>query len=268
MQSLALKIKQSFLSPRSIQRLDLVQTLVRRELSVKYRGSTLGYLWSMVNPLLFMLVISKVFSYIVKDVPHYHLFVLSGILFWNLTSNSILGGTAAIVNGSSLMRKVKMPVWIFPVVPVLTFSTNFLLALIPYAIIYYFSGPDHVPAYWQLPFLVILYLGFLSGVTLTLSSLNVFFRDIGHVLEPLMVMVMYATPVIYDRNRPGFSEKVREYLEWNPLTHFVEAGRSCLFWVEPIQAQQWLELIGMTCVSLIIGVVVYRCTRNKFIFSL
>lgn len=262
------RFKAKLLPPGTRQRLDLVLTLVRRELSVKYRGSTLGYLWSMANPLLFMLVISKVFSYIVKDVPHYHLFVLSGILFWNFTANSILGGTAAIVNGSQLMRKVKMPVWIFPVVPVLTFSSNFLLALIPYALIYAFSGPDHTPAYWQLPLLILLFLGFLCGVTLTLSALNVFFRDVGHVLEPLMVMVMYATPVIYDRHRPGFSEKVRDYLEWNPLTHFVEAGRSCLFWAEPMTPHQWLQLTGMTFVSLAIGVSVYRYTRDKFIFAI
>ena len=256
------------LGPERQQHLDLVVRLVRRELAVKYRGSVLGYFWSMANPLLFMAVISVVFSFIVRDIPYYHLFVLSGILFWNLTSNAILGGTNAIVSGASLLRKVKMPIWIFPVVPLFTFAINFLLALIPYTIVFAFTGPPIIPHFWQLPFVLVLYVLFLSGLSLVLASLNVFFRDVGHVIEPLLVMAMYATPVVYDRHRLGFSKKVSDILGLNPITHFVEAGRSCLFLPDAMSTVQWLRLVGLACVSATIGIVVYRQVKDKFIFNL
>jgi ABC-2 type transport system permease protein len=256
------------IGPERQRQLDLISRLVRRELAVKYRGSVLGYLWSMVNPLLFMAIISVVFSFVVKDIPYYHLYVLSGILFWNLTSNSVLGGTSAIVNGASLLRKVRMPIWIFPIVPLLTFSINFVLALIPYALVYAFSGPAVTPNFWQLPLVLGIYILFLSGVSLALASANVFFRDVGHVIEPLLVMAMYGTPVIYDRHRAGFPEKVSNLLGYNPITHFVEAGRSCLFTPEALTPKEWIVLLGLAFGSAILGLAIYRQSKNKFIFNL
>ncbi|MCX6123400.1 MAG: ABC transporter permease [Proteobacteria bacterium] len=256
------------LTHEHLRQCDLVQTLVRRELSVKYRGSALGYLWSMVNPLLFMMVISFVFSHLVQGIPHYHLFILSGILFWNLTANSLLGGTLAIVNGGALLRKVKMHAWIFPLVPVLTFSINFALALIPYALIFVLTGPKTIPVLWQLPFVVALFLMFLYGVSLTLSSMNVFFRDVGHVMEPVLVILMYGSCILYDRNQPSVPDKIRRILEWNPLTHFVEAGRSSLFWSQPIDGREWLILLMLAALSLALGLLTYHFNRDRFIFSL
>jgi ABC-2 type transport system permease protein len=260
-------IKKFFGQERQRQ-LDLISRLVRRELAVKYRGSVLGYLWSMVNPLLFMGVISVVFSFVVRDIPYYHLYVLSGILFWNLTSNSILGGTHAIVAGASLLRKVRMPVWVFPVVPLLTFSINFLLALIPYFLVFVATGPSVTPNFWQLPAVLGIFIVFLAGVSLVLSSLNVFFRDVGHVIEPLLVMAMYGTPVIYDRHQPGFPAKVAHILGFNPITHFVEAGRSCLFTTNAIEPTEWLTLVGLAIGSVGVGLLIYKQLKEKFIFNL
>lgn len=259
---------QRLLNPERQRQLDLIARLVRRELAVKYRGSVLGYLWSMVNPLLFMVVISLVFSYVVRDIPHYHLYVLSGILFWNLTSNSILGGTHSIVGGATLIRKVKMPIWIFPVVPLMTFAINFLLALIPYALVFVFTGPTVVPNIWQLPLVIGFFVVFLSGVTLTLASINVFFRDVGHVIEPLLVMAMYGTPIIYDRSRPEFPAAISKIIGYNPVTHFVEAGRSCLFNAVPLGGVDWLRLAVLASVSFFVGFFVYRKLKDKFIFNL
>lgn len=256
------------LSKKFRSQFDLTLALVRRELWVKYRGSVFGYLWSMLNPLIFMLVISLVFSFLVKGVPNYHLYVLSGILFWNLTNNSIQVGTQGIVNGASLIRKVQLPIWIFPVVPVLTFSTNFLMALIPYFIIEISSGAEVNLMVTQLPFVLMLFMLFLAGISLTLSSLNVFFRDVGHVIEPIMVMAMYATPIIYDRHQPEFPDAANRVLELNPLTYFVEAGRNCLFWGKLISPNEWILMLGLAIFAILLGMAVYNVARKKFIFAL
>ena len=268
MRNLMRQLIRRFFGQERLRQTDLITRLVRRELAVKYRGSVLGYLWSMVNPLLFMAIISVVFSFVVKDIPSYHLYVLSGILFWNLTSNSILGGTHSIVGGASLLRKVRMPVWVFPIVPLLTFSINFLLALIPYFLVFVTTGPDVIPNLWQLPIVLGCFIVFLSGVCLVLASLNVFFRDIGHVIEPLLVMAMYGTPVIYNRHQPGFPEKVSIMLGYNPITHFVEAGRSCLFTAKPLDPSEWVTIFVLAAGSVVLGIFVFRRLKDKFIFNL
>jgi len=101
-----------------------------------------------------------------------------------------------------------------------------------------------------------------------LASLNVFFRDVGHVIEPIMVMAMYATPVVYDRHQPGFPEAASRVLAWNPLTHFVEAGRNCLFWGKPISPKEWILMLLLALFALIVGIAIYNIARKKFIFAL
>jgi len=254
--------------PEWVRILDLVFMLVRRELKVKYRGSFLGYIWSMLNPLLFMLVISVVFSFLVKGIPNYPLFVLSGILFWNLTSNSIAVGALSIISGAPLIRKVKMPIWIFPVVPVLTFASNMVFALVPYILIFIFAGPGRVPELWLFPVVLVLFLLFLIGISLVVATLNVFFRDIGHVIEPVLVLLMYGTPIIYDRTNPALPPKVRMLLGLNPFTHFVEAGRKTIFGGGHVTLEEMAILVLCSAVSLATGCLIYKRRKSKIIFAL
>ena len=248
--------------------LDLSLLLVRRELKVKYRGSLLGYLWTMINPLLFMAIISFVFSFIARGVPFYSLYVLSGILFWNLTANSLNIGALSIVNNSVLLRKIRFPAWLFPLIPVLTFSTNFLLALIPYSVIFIFRGPDHLPSLYYVLAVLPLFMIFLYGISLTLASLNVFFRDVGHVVEPLLVMVMYATPIIYDRKSPHVPDKVKTLLGLNPFTRFVESGRDAIFVTTENALRGLPLLLVLSLGSLAVGITVYRLVHKRIIFAI
>ncbi|RZM17918.1 MAG: ABC transporter permease [Pedobacter sp.] len=201
----------------------LVSILVRRELKVKYRGTFLGYAWSMLNPLLTMLVITVVFQHFNKGTPDYNLFVLSGILAWNLAAQTITLGTQAIVNAQGLLKKVKLPIWIFPMVPLGASATNFALSLVPFSIFFMISGRP-LSHHWYLFIPVFLiFVVFLCGISLLLSSLNVFFRDIGHTLDPIMSLFFYASPIVYDRHGGNFSEKIVMLLGLNPFTHFIEA---------------------------------------------
>lgn len=250
-----------------VKYLDLVALLVRRELKVKYRGSVLGYVWSMFNPLLFMIIISIVFSFLIRGIENYNLYVLSGILFWNMVTLSLNMGAGAIVRNGPLMMKVRVPVWIFPVVPAGVAVTNFVLSLIPYAVMYAFSGRAVPEQLWLAPFLFVLTLIFLAGLSVTLSVANVFFRDVSHVLEPLLMLTFYATPVIYDRNSPQVPEFARDMLGWNPFTHFVEAFRAAMFGgpyhVTPGETGL---LVAMATGSILTGLWIYKANVKKLIF--
>jgi ABC-type polysaccharide/polyol phosphate export permease len=248
--------------------LELVSLLVRRELKVKYRGSLLGYLWSMLNPLLFMVIISVVFSFLMRGIENYNLYVLSGILFWNMVTLGLNLGTTSIVRNTPLLQKIRIPIWVFPVVPAGLGVTNFLLSLVPYFLVFTFSGRPWPDQIWLAPFVVAMILIFLASMAVTLATANVFFRDISHVLEPLLTLAFYGTPIIYDRHASNIPEKIRELLALNPMTHFVEAYRATVFGGSSVN---WSELgiIAMfTAGSVTLAAITYKSNKNKIIYNL
>lgn len=257
------------MNPEFLRNLSLVRQLVRRELTVKYRGSILGYLWSMLNPLLYMLILSFVFGHFMKGIPNYNLFILSGILAWNMGAQSISMATHSLVNNSSLLRKVKVSHWVFQLVPICSSFINFCLALIPFSIIYALSGRQ-TPAYlFLLPVFLILYFIFLLGIGLILGVLNVFFRDVGHMLEPVLQLCFYATPIIYDRRAPNIPEWVAQALSLNPFTWYIEAIKSGLYGgaaEHSLTAIFYLSIFS--ALSVLIGSAVYIKARRRFAFAL
>ena len=246
-----------------IHNIRLLWLLIGRELKVKYRNSVLGYLWSMLNPLLFMTIITIVFSRLIKGVEHYELYVLTGILFWNMTSMSIIGATNSLVNNSGLLRKVRVPYWIFVVVPIGAAAVNCALAFAPYAVIVLVKGASLQPQIIWAPFVIGLYAIFLAGIGSILATLNVYFRDVGHVIEPILQLGFYATPIIYDRQNPAFPEWARELLRLNPLVHFLDLFRSALFSFEFFSLSSLLVAVCSTVVGLAVSGFVYRrCIAN------
>ncbi len=247
--------------------LDLVTMLVRRELKVKYRGSVLGYVWSMINPLLFMVIISVVFSFLMRGIENYNLYVLSGILFWNMVTLSLSVGSTSIVRNGPLMMKVRVPAWIFPVVPAGVAVTNFILSILPYTVVYLFSGRPTPDQIWLAPILFLLTLVFLAGLAITLSVVNVFFRDVSHVIDPLLMLTFYATPVIYDRSAPEVPEIGRWLLGLNPFTHFIEAFRAAMFGgLYHVTVMELARLVAMAVISMSLGLWVYKANAKKLIF--
>ncbi|RYZ91138.1 MAG: ABC transporter permease [Proteobacteria bacterium] len=246
---------------------NLISILVRRELKVKYRGTFLGYAWSMLNPLLTMLIITIVFHHFNKGTPDYNLFVLSGILAWNLASQTITLGTQAIVNAQGLLKKVKLPIWIFPMVPLGASATNFALSLIPFTIFFIVSGRSISGSWYLFIPIFLIFTIFLCGISLCLSSLNVFFRDIGHTLEPVMSLFFYASPIVYDRTSGNLSEKTVFLLGLNPFTHFIEAMRASLYGGE-ISGQKFLLITGLACLSMFFGFVTYKLSKDKILYRI
>jgi ABC-type polysaccharide/polyol phosphate export permease len=202
-----------------------------------------------------------------RGIENYNLYVLSGILFWNMVTLSLNMGASAIVRNGPLMMKVRVPAWIFPVVPAGVAVTNFVLSIVPYAILYAFSGrpvPDQI---WLAPLLFPLTLAFLAGIAMTLSVVNVFFRDVSHVMDPLLMLAFYATPVIYDRNAPEVPDAARLLLGLNPFTHFIEAFRAVLFGgVYHVSATGLVFLVVMAAGSVATGLWVYKSNVKKLIF--
>lgn len=252
----------------SLHHLRLLVLLIGRELKVKYRSSVLGYLWSMLNPLLFMTIITMVFSQLMRGVENYDLYVLAGILFWNMTSMSVIGATHSLVTNAGLLRKVRVPYWIFVVVPIGAAAVNCFLAFVPYVTILFFKGVPVNPEIIWAPLIIALYAMFLAGIGAVLATMNVYFRDVGHVIEPILQLGFYATPVIYDRQNPSFPSWARDLLEFNPLVHFVDIFRASLFSTEFYSHKSALVAIISALISVMGATLVYRRSVAKLSFRI
>jgi len=241
--------------------------MVKRDLKVRYRGSMLGYAWSMLNPLLSMTILAAIFSHVVKiETEHYPLYVLSGLIAWNMFAQSVGAGVHSIVNNSFILRKVAVPSWVFPTASISSAVVNSVLALLPYGLISLFLKHPLSLTLIQLPLIFVLYFLFIHGVVMILSSLNVLFRDVGHVVEPVLQILFYGSPVLYATN--VVPEKIRELLILNPVAHFIEAVRAALYSGQWLSAQQLFILTLLALLSPLLGRLVYQRTRDGFIYAL
>ncbi len=247
--------------------LDLISLLVKRDLKVRYRASILGYLWSMVNPLLMMSILSVVFSFAMRsEIEHYQIYILSGLVGWNIFAQSLHLGVRCFTDNATLMKKVKIPAWVFPTSIIVSACFHASVALIPYFLISIFMGLDFGWPILQFPIVFILYFFFIEGLVLFLGSLHVFFRDIGHIIEPSLQILFYATPIIYPLS--VVPEKWRLYLYLNPMSHFIEGFRSCLYKFQIVSFMDWSWMLGCALISFAAGILTFTKTRKRFLYHI
>lgn len=237
---------------------ELSRQLLAREIKARYKQSFLGYAWVILNPLLQMLVMTFVFSLIVRvsslGVP-YALFLYVALLPWNLFANSLTHATNSLVNNSALIKKIYFPRQIFLQATLLAKIIDFLFAsviLVIFFIIYHQLLTINV--LWVIPIFLIQEI-FTYGLALILATLNLFYRDIQHLLSLILVLWMYITPVIYPVEM--VPEAYRFIFKLNPMAVIVNAYRECILGGNmPKLSSLFLAL----CLSLL----TYACGRIIF----
>jgi ABC-type polysaccharide/polyol phosphate export permease len=218
----------------------LIQSLVARELKARYRGSVLGFFWSFVNPLLSLLIYTFVFTVVMPGVrpqayEPYALFMFCGILPWTWFSSSLLEASNVLIAGGNLIRKVLFPAEVLPLVTVLSGLVHFGLGLpILVAFLLYYQVPvEPIDLIW-FPLIVAIQLVLTAGLALLVSALTVHFRDVRDLLQNLLTLWFFATPIIY----PYFAAPpdVQRLLDLNPFTHLAVAYQEVLFIPGPFTA--------------------------------
>lgn len=224
---------------------ELILTLVKRDLKVRYKATTLGFLWSFGRPLLLMLIMWTVFTVIVPiktDIP-YGLHLLTGVLAWMFFTGAIFESQVSILANSNVVKKIALPTAVFPTASVLSNLVHLLLALSVLAVFivgYAFVMGARILPGWEivlLPLIVILQSAILLGLSLILSSLFVYYRDVGSISEIALSAWFYLTPIIYPmqvaRERLkalGGGSDILYYLYLcNPMTPIVVAYRRVLY---------------------------------------
>jgi lipopolysaccharide transport system permease protein len=238
----------------------LIQTLVVRDLKARYRGSALGLLWTLLNPILHMAIYVLVFSvYIRIEMEHYAAFLLCGLLPWIWFSSALLLGTTAIIEGGGLLKKVFFPPQVLPTVTVIATFVNFLLSLpLLFGILLLF-GVTLGWALLVLPLIMAAQFALTLGLTLIVSSVSVRYRDIPPILGHVMTFWFFLTPIIYPiTNVP---ERLRPLLSLNPITPFFVAYQEALLYNRLISLGAFGVMVCVGGLALLVGVFVFGRLR-------
>jgi lipopolysaccharide transport system permease protein len=240
----------------------MLWSLVLSELRTRYKGSFLGFLWTFVNPLLTLVVYTLVFSTIMKvSIPHYAAFMFIGLLGWNLFAQGVQSSSSVVVRQGSIVKKIYFPREILPLSVVGAALINYafsLIILVPFLLI----NGLFPTVYWLfLPLILLLLALFTSGLGMLVAALNVYFRDIEHMLGIFLMLWFYLTPVVYSINM--ISPRYAAILKLNPVADFV-MGLQSIFYEG--QSPHWKALIygaiGAGVAFLVGAIIFYRLSRR------
>ena len=247
---------------------DLVLALVARELKVRYRRSAIGFLWTMLQPLLMMLVLQVVFSSIftIKLVlGNYPVYALAGLLFWNFFSQSILASMNSLRGNAPLLRKLPVPKEVFPLATVISGIINLCLALVPLLLILIIMGHKLTPALFFLPVSILLAGLFTLGAGLLLSPLSVFFSDVVEMVGVALSILMYMTPVIYPMSILEDS-KYLPLVRFNPVRSILEVFRDPIYEGAIPPMTHLAVCVGIALGVFILGAIVFRRSSDRIPF--
>lgn len=236
----------------------LLRNLVVRDLKLKYRGSVLGFLWSLLNPLLMIAVYNFAFIYVMKvQTPRYVSFVLIGILSWGFFSASTLSSTMSITSSGNLLHSMLFPRVILPIATVLFNLAQFLLTIIvflPALFLAYGIVPG--PQTLAFPVFLLLQVLFIMGAALLLSVATAYFRDIQHLVEVGLNMAFWATPVLYEYTL--VPERFRFAILLSPMAPFVRAYQDLFYY------QVWPDW-SIWVLAIAYGIGMFVCGLSVFV---
>jgi lipopolysaccharide transport system permease protein len=252
----------------------LIGLLVVRELKVRYKRSVLGLFWTMLNPLLLMIVYTIVFTTVMPVPQHnFSLFLLSALLPWLFFSTAVLQGVTSVLMNQGLIRKVRLPQAVFPLAVVGGNLVNLVLSFVPLLALMLVLRQPFTSAMFFLPVAVLLLTIFTSGVTLLFATLTVFFRDVRHLAEVMLQVLMYLSPVLYDLQGLGdrklwWFRYFRIFLAANPMTYLIDLVREPVYYGRVPDAFTLLMAAGCALVSLVFGFAVFSRLESRHIHYL
>lgn len=242
----------------------LIKQLVGRDFKTKYKRSILGVCWSLLNPILTMAVQYVIFSTIFRQsIENFPLYLLCGSVLFTFFTDSVGNGLMSIVGNASLITKVYIPKYIYPVSKVLSTAINLLLSMIPLLIVVLITKAPITKAYWLIPFVVFCLVLFCIGMSFLLSSAMVFFRDTQFLWGVVTILWMYATPLFYPETI--IPEHLRFILDFNPMYHYVTFIRMIMLYGESPYLIEYVYCMEFSIIVLLCGIFVYKKTENKFI---
>lgn len=253
----------------------LLAELVRTDFKVRYQSSFLGYVWSVLNPLLLFAILYVVFTYFLglgRNIEHYSVYLLTGIVLWKFFTEATNSGLKAIVNRASLIRKINFPKYIIVISGTISSLINLAINLVVVLIFIFING---VSLSWEallvLPLIIQLYI-FALGLAFFLSAANVKYRDIAYVWDVALQGLFYATPIIFPLTMVfEKSELAAQILILSPIAQVIQDVRYVLVTHDSLTAYQlfdggWYMFIpfGIVAVVLVLSSLYFKKKSGKF----
>jgi ABC-type polysaccharide/polyol phosphate export permease len=237
---------------------------VAKDLKLKYRGSALGFLWSLVHPLVMIGVYTIAFRYVLRvTTDSYALFVLIGILAWTFFASAVIGSTGSIADGGNLIKSVVFPRIILPVSGVAFNLVQYLLSI---AVLLPLMGAVYGvrPGSQMLAFPVFLFLQvlFIVGLALLLSTATAFLRDVRHLAEVAVAVLFWATPILYEHTM--VPEQFRFALLLSPMASFIRAYQDIFYYLTWPDVSVWLVAVAYALGGLVCGLSVFVAYEDRF----
>ncbi len=242
----------------------LLRELVIRDIKIRYRKSFLGLLWTVLNPLMMMIVMTFVFSTLFQsNIENFSVYFLTGNLLFSLNSEATTQAQLSILTNGALIKKVYIPKYLFPLSKILSAMINFCFAFVALIIVMIITNA-RINMTLVFFFVPVFYLILFSlGLGLFLSAVTVYFRDLTHLYNVIMLAWMYLTPIFYPLEI--MPEESRGFIIWNPLYKFIVFFRQIVIEGKFPGLQQNIECLVIGLISLIIGVYVFYKKQDRFI---
>ncbi|MBU9823603.1 ABC transporter permease [Rahnella perminowiae] len=242
---------------------DLATVITEKELKVRYKSSFFGYLWSIANPLLFAMIYYFIFKLIMRvQIPNYTVFIITGLFPWQWFASSTSNSLFSFLANAQIIKKTVFPRSVIPMSNVLMECLHFICT-IPVIIIFLYVY-DMRPSWdwiWGIPLIGFAQIILMLGVALTLSTLNLFFRDLERFITLGIMLLFYCTPILYSSDM--IPQKYRWLIDYNPLANMIISWRD-LFMNNTVNYTDIATLYGYGIVMLIIGSSIFNKLKYRF----
>lgn len=244
---------------------DMIVSLVRRDLRGRYKGSLLGFLWNILNPLFQIIVYIIVFSQVMRnDTPYYAVYLVVGIMPWIFFSDSLRQGAGSIVAQADMTKKIYFPREVLPISTVVSRLVNLLITYGLVLLYVFGSGIGvNVRCLVLVPLAILLLFAFSVGLALLFSAINVYFRDVEHILGVILMAWMWMTPIVYESKimKESFAITI---IQINPLTYYINIFQQLLYYKTFPSTTILLKCAFLSLGCLIAGEIVFSKLSKRF----
>ena len=244
---------------------ELIWALAAKELRIRYKRSVLGFLWALLNPALLMIILTLVFGSILRfNIHHYSIFLLSMLLPWTFFSQSLAYSVESVVGNAALLKKIRVAQIVFPTAAVLANVINFVLSLVPLAVLIIAL---RFPLHWTWLYLPVPMVGlflFTMGTSFFLAAANVFYRDVSHIIQIVLSAWFYFSPVIYSLD--FVPAKYRWIFHLNPMLYILNGFRLSIYYGLLPSPQSVAMSLGCGILAVVVGFSVFRRYQDSFVY--
>lgn len=247
---------------------EMIYTLIQKELRGKYKGSVLGFLWSLLIPLFQLVIYTIVFSvFMPSGIEKFYMFLFVALVPWIFFNNCVAGGALSIIQQKNLVEKIYFPRMVLPVAFSISYFINMLLSFIIVFFALFISGIGvKLSVLWYLPIIMLVEFLMGMGASLLFSALTVFFRDMEYILNIVTMAWMYMTPILYPISQ--IPKQYEQLLYINPMTSVIVAYRDILYYQQAPEMKTLVYAVVWGLAVLIVGFVTFQKLQKRFVEEL